>query len=130
LFIVAYEEDGAVINIVRHYLKGFRGNSKVHSLNARGISTGRRKSYYKPIYSRRELAMEIPKIRAMSAQQAFESDMGIEPIPDIPSPVGEEDTARAIFSQREPLSKPKPEEPSSSLFFTQPPPTPPQIGEL
>ena len=84
--------------------------------------------------------MEIPKIRAMSARQKLESDMEIEPIqsiPDITSPVGEEDnravsetSERTFSAQREPLSKPKPEELGSSLFFTQPPPTPPQIGEL
>jgi len=79
--------------------------------------------------------MEIPKIRAMSARQRLESDMEIEPIqsiPEIPSPVGEEDRMKTFSAWREPLSKkPKPEEPvSSSLFFTQPPPIPPEMGEL
>lgn len=126
--------------MVRHYLKGFTSKRDptgiIHSLNARGIKTGRSKRISK--YTPQQLTDFASMRRAQTQRQSSsELDMipPIEPVPEIPTSTQltppKEKVETFSFAQPEGEGEePSLLSPETEKETVAPPPGPPQLGEF
>lgn len=127
--------------MVRHWDKGFRKNKDptgiVHSLNARGIKTGRSQVPSAKFTSQQ--ALEFAKLKSTISQAERPTPQEfIEEIPEIPSSEIPELTSPSVQEESVSFAQPKESEgeiPSASSLEEPsaphpPPPEPPHLGEF